>query len=75
MALMKISEYQLRFSKGSRPDARTIKKWIESGSVYGEKIGAHYYIDPDRTPTPAQRIAVARHPLVRAVLAKAARDI
>lgn len=70
---MKISEYQQRFSPASRPDVRTVKKWVASGRVYGEKIGNCFYVDPDREPAQPQQVITTSNPLVLAVLAKAAR--
>lgn len=46
---MTIKEYrETRFSPGSRPDPRTVRRWIDSGALYGEKIGGTYYVEPDR---------------------------
>lgn len=48
MALMKISEFQERFTKQSRPSNDTVARWIKAGKIYGKKIGKQYYVDPDK---------------------------
>ena len=72
--LMKISEYQMTFSPGSRPDQRTVRRWIGNGTIYGERRGGAWYVDPDRQvdqPEPLQRPALPEklHPLAARVLA------
>lgn len=48
--LMKISEYRMMFTPGSRPDPRTVRRWVERGELYGEERGGLMYVDPDRLP-------------------------
>lgn len=50
--LMKISEYRMMFTPGSRPDPRTVRRWVERGDLYGEERGGLMYVDPDRLPAP-----------------------
>ena len=47
MALQKLSVFRNSFEKSSRPQIRTIIKWINSGEIYGRKIGGNYYVDPE----------------------------
>lgn len=47
MALMKINEFRKRFSSGSAPDPRTVKRWWKNGEIYGEMMGGCLYVDPD----------------------------
>lgn len=45
MPLMKLSQYrQKQFVDGSRPTMRTLKRWIETGEIDGERIGGNYYV-------------------------------
>jgi len=44
MTWVSIKEYQKTFSDGSRPCARTVKRWIENNDIVGKKIGGRYYI-------------------------------
>lgn len=48
MALMKIYEYQQRFTPKSRPTSATVKRWISKKTIYGKKLGRTWYVDPDR---------------------------
>ena len=44
--LITVSEYRnKRFSKKSRPDARTVRKWINDGVIKGKKIDKTYYVE------------------------------
>lgn len=63
--LMKIKEFQGRFSPESRPDRRTVVRWIEEGEVYGVQIGKIWYVDPDRSPATS-----GLRPLTERVLAQ-----
>lgn len=49
MALQKISEFQESFTPKSRPDRRTIMRWIKKRDIYGIKLGGVFYIDTDKT--------------------------
>jgi hypothetical protein len=63
MKLMKATRFRTRyFEKGSQPDMKTIKKWIDDGEVPGQVMGAIYYVDLDR-------LKVSNNPLVNKVLA------
>lgn len=62
MALMNITEYLNTFSKPSRPDRRTIIRWIENNQIYGEKRGKAYYVDPNR------KVVIAVNELVLRVM-------
>lgn len=50
--LMKISEYRMMFTPSSRPDPRTVRRWVSDGQLYGEQRGGIMYVDPDRLPRP-----------------------
>ena len=44
--LITISEYRKKhFSEKSKPDARTVRKWINQGKIKGKKIDKTYYVD------------------------------
>ena len=44
--LIKISQFQKQhFVPGSAPDAKTLRKCIDDGSLPGRKIGGNYFID------------------------------
>lgn len=46
--LMTISRYiEQTFEEGSRPDPRTVKRWIEHGIIKGCKIGRDYFVYPN----------------------------
>ena len=46
--LMKITDYrELRFTQGSAPDLRTLKRLINEGELCGKRIGKTYYIEVD----------------------------
>lgn len=63
MKLMKATKFQTAyFEKGSEPDMKTLKKWIEEGELPGQRIGTIYYVDVDR-------LKVSNNPLVNKVLA------
>lgn len=62
MALMNITEYLNTFSKPSRPDRRTIIRWVENNQIYGEKRGKSYYVDPNR------KVVIAVNELVLRVM-------
>jgi len=47
MALQKLSVFRNSFEESSRPQIRTIIRWINSGEIYGRKIGGNYYVDPN----------------------------
>ena len=47
-SLMKITEYrEQRFTKGSAPDLRTLKRLIDEGELAGKRLGKIYYIEVD----------------------------
>lgn len=48
MALMNITEYLNTFSEPSRPDRRTVIRWIETDQIYGERRGKSYFVDPNK---------------------------
>ncbi len=54
--LIKVSEYRSRFFEdGSKPATSTVRRWIESGYIPGERIGNLYFVDIaklDRTGNP-----------------------
>lgn len=71
MALMSLAQYrEMAFEEGSRPDIRTLRRWLELGKlpIYGKRIGKKYYVDPARTPEPA----ISHNPLVLKVLSNGA---
>ena len=44
--LMKISVWRKKtFAEGSEPSMKTCRKWIDEGTIPGERIGACYYVD------------------------------
>ena len=49
MALMKIAVYiQTFFTHSAGPTSRTVRNWIKSKKIYGEKIGGCYWVDPKK---------------------------
>jgi len=44
---MALSEYQKKFI-GKAPCANSLKKWIISGAIPGEKVGTMYYLLVDQ---------------------------
>lgn len=52
MRLVKLSEFiETQFAEGSRPDRRTVIKWIERGRISPEAVyrpGRQYFIDLDK---------------------------
>lgn len=52
MALMRISEYQKRFTPESRPARRTVISRIQRKELYGKFEGV-WYVDPDVSQEPA----------------------
>lgn len=46
--LISLSEYRKkRFTEGSAPDPRTLKKLIENGELQGKQLGKVYFIEVD----------------------------
>jgi len=44
--LMKISQYlEDYFCPGSQPDPRTVRRWIDTGQIPGQKIGGRHFVD------------------------------
>jgi hypothetical protein len=44
--LMRISEYRKKFFvAGSEPTEGTVRRWIASGTIPGEKIGCTHYVN------------------------------
>lgn len=70
--LMTITEYRLTFSPGSRPDPRTVRSWIADRTLYGERRGRTWYVDPDRQveqpPAGKAPLPEKLHPLALKVL-------
>lgn len=63
MKLMKATQFRTRyFEKGSEPDIKTLKKWIDDGDIPGKVMGSIYYVDLDR-------MSKSDNPLVNRVLA------
>lgn len=63
MKLMKATQFRKRyFEKGSEPDMKTVKGWIEEGRLPGRQLGSIYYVDVDR-------LELSNNPLVNRVLA------
>jgi hypothetical protein len=61
--LIKATQFRTRyFEKGSEPDIKTVKRWIDEGDVPGEVMGATYYVDLNRW-------GGSKNPLVNKVLA------
>jgi len=61
--LMKATQFRTRyFEKGSEPDIKTLKKWIDDGDIPGKVMGSIYYVDLDR-------MSKSDNPLVNRVLA------
>lgn len=52
---MRVAEYRKMFTPASRPDARTVRRWVAEGNLYGEQRGRVLYVDPDRRVAPAPR--------------------
>lgn len=47
--LMKIAEFREKcFEEGSQPTMKTIRAWVDSGEIPGERIGSGYYVDLSR---------------------------
>lgn len=47
--LMKIGDWREQyFEEGSRPTMKTVRAWIDSGDVAGQRIGSSYYVDVSR---------------------------
>lgn len=47
--LMKIADWREKhFEEGSRPTMGTVRAWINSGEIPGERIGSGYYVDMSR---------------------------
>jgi hypothetical protein len=47
--LMKVSEFRSEyFEEGSRPMPKTIRSWIDAGTLPGQRIGGTYYVDLSR---------------------------
>lgn len=62
--LMTLAQFrEQHFAKGSAPTEKTLKGWIESGELTGQKIGGRYYVDVSAFDTPK-----TRNPLVLKVL-------
>jgi len=56
MALQKISQFRNNaFEKGSKPQIETIVGWIQSGELYGRKLGGLWYVDPDILMVPDKK--------------------
>lgn len=64
---MRISDFrEVGFTPGSAPTIVTLKRWIDSGKIPGEKIGTMYYVwigedndlsrPPGSPPQPVQAI-------------------
>jgi len=63
MKLMKATQFRKRyFEKGSEPDMKTLKGWIDEGRIPGQQLGTIYYVDLDR-------LTLSNNPLVNKVLA------
>lgn len=67
MKLISIAEFREKyFSAGSRPDVRTVRRWVEDGTVPGRVVGKLIYINEDawrRTATGnelADRVLLSR---------------
>lgn len=62
--LMTIAQFrEQHFAKGSAPTEKTLKGWIESGDLTGQKIGGRYYVDVSAFDAPT-----SNNPLVLRVL-------
>lgn len=47
--LVKLSSWKkLRFLEGEAPDARILRREIDSGVLLGKRIGRTYYVDLDK---------------------------
>lgn len=63
MNLMKATKFREEyFSLDSRPDIKTVKKWIDENEIPGRKLGTTYYVDIDK-------LERSNNPLVNKVLA------
>ena len=53
---MSISQFRKAFfQEGSAPDPRTVRSWVEAGTLPGRSIGGSYYVDVEAfEATPAQ---------------------
>lgn len=47
MKLITISEYRRLAFVGKPPCANTIKRWIDTGEISGERIGGMYFVHVD----------------------------
>ena len=49
MLFMRIEEYQLKhFSPDSRPSIRTLRNWVQNGSIPGKRQGKYYFVDLEK---------------------------
>jgi hypothetical protein len=48
VSLVLASEWVKRFAEGSKPDARTVRSWVQRKIVPGEIIGTRTYVDAER---------------------------
>jgi len=63
MKLIKATKFRTKFfERGSEPDIKTLKRYIDDGELPGQRIGTIYYVDLDR-------LKVSNNPLVSKVLA------
>lgn len=48
--LIGLDEYRsTRFTPDSRPQRRTVQRWIDQEEILGKRIGKKYYIEVDAT--------------------------
>ena len=63
MNLIKATQFRVRcFEKGSEPNIKTLKRWIDDGEIPGRVMGSTYYVDLDKWKK-------SDNPLVNRVLA------
>ncbi len=49
MLLIRSEEYRMNhFSSASRPNLRTIRNWVQKGTLPGKKQGKYYFVDMEK---------------------------
>ncbi len=54
MKLISVNAFRkLFFLEGSEPDPRTVRNWVDTGTLPGRSIGSSYYVDVEAFEQPA----------------------